>query len=118
MPNPVVHFEVAGKDAAALQQFYGDVFGWRIDTDNPMNYGIVDNGGEGINGGIGAAGESEGHVTFYVSVDDINRSLETIEARGGRTIMPRMEMPGIVTLAHFADPEGHLIGLVESTSPS
>ncbi len=27
MPNPVVHFEILGPDAAALQQFYADPSG-------------------------------------------------------------------------------------------
>lgn len=66
MGNPVVHFEVTGKDAGKLQQFYSELFGWEIKADNPMNYGIVDTGGEGINGGIAAAQGSDGHLTFYV----------------------------------------------------
>ena len=57
MGDPVIHFEVVGRDGAKLQQFYGDVFGWKIDASNPMKYGIVDNGGEGINGGVGEADE-------------------------------------------------------------
>jgi predicted enzyme related to lactoylglutathione lyase len=28
MGNPVVHFEVVGKDAQALQSFYKDAFDW------------------------------------------------------------------------------------------
>ena len=47
MGNPVVHFEVLGKDGEALQSFYSDLFDWKINADNPMNYGIVDTGGEG-----------------------------------------------------------------------
>jgi predicted enzyme related to lactoylglutathione lyase len=51
MPNPVVHFEVTGKDGKKLQDFYGGIFGWNVDADNPMNYGIVSN--EDTGGGIG-----------------------------------------------------------------
>ena len=46
MGNPVVHFEVMGKDGEALKKFYGDLFGWTINSDNPMNYGVVDVGEE------------------------------------------------------------------------
>ena len=113
MGNPVIHFEVTGKDGAKLQKFYADAFDWKIDANNPMNYGIVDNGGEGINGGVGAAAEGDGHVTFYVNVPDINAHLEKIEKLGGRTVMGREEIDGVVTLAMFADPEGHVIGLTE-----
>ena len=54
MPNPVVHFEVIGKDGQKLQRFYGQVFEWDIKADNPMQYGMISGGeGGGIGGGIG-----------------------------------------------------------------
>ena len=51
MGQPVVHFEILGKDPKKLQGFYGDLFGWHIDANNPMNYGIVDTHGEGGSAG-------------------------------------------------------------------
>jgi predicted enzyme related to lactoylglutathione lyase len=113
MGNPVIHFEVVGKDGSKLQQFYSDLFDWDIKADNPMNYGIVDNGGEGINGGVGQAPDGTGHVTWYVQVDDINEYLQKAEGIGGKTVMPRTEMD-MVTLALVADPEGNVVGLVEA----
>jgi predicted enzyme related to lactoylglutathione lyase len=65
MPNPVVHFEALGLDGPALIKFYKEAFDWKINADNKMGYGVVDNGGEGINGGIGQ-GTPEGggnHIT-------------------------------------------------------
>lgn len=47
MGMPVVHFEVLGSDAAALQHFYSELFDWTIRTDNPLGYGLVDTGVEG-----------------------------------------------------------------------
>lgn len=41
MGQPVVHFEIIGRDAEQLQSYYSELFGWEIDSDNPMNYGIV-----------------------------------------------------------------------------
>ena len=49
MGQPVVHFEVIGKDGQQLQHFYADLFGWKIDADNPLNYGSVEDAG--ITGG-------------------------------------------------------------------
>lgn len=40
MPNPVTWFEIVGKDGKALQDFYSNLFGWEINANNPMNYGI------------------------------------------------------------------------------
>ena len=113
MANPVVHFEVMGGDGPALQSFYRDVFGWKVDANNPMNYGIVDNGGEGINGGISGSPDGTSHATFYVQVDDPQAALDQIEKLGGQTIMPVMAVPGGPTIAMFTDPEGNRVGLVK-----
>jgi uncharacterized protein len=112
MGNPVVHFEVVGSDGAKLQEFYGDLFGWKISADNPQNYGIVDNGGEGINGGVGQAPDGSRQVTWYVQVGNIADCLRKAEEMGGKVVMPRTEMD-MVTMAMMADPEGNVVGLVE-----
>jgi uncharacterized protein len=114
MANPVVHFEVVGKDANALQNFYKKAFGWEMQSMMPQ-YAMARPGGEGgINGGIGAAMDGgKGHVTFYIAVDDLNAALKKIESLGGRKISEPMDVPGGPTIAMFADPEGHVIGLVK-----
>jgi predicted enzyme related to lactoylglutathione lyase len=113
MGRPVVHFEILGNDGARLQAFYSELFDWRIDSNNPMNYGIVDTRGEGgINGGISASPEGA-RVTVYVQVDDLQAHLDAAERLGGRVVMPVTEIPGTVTLAQFADPDGNVIGLVK-----
>lgn len=117
MPNPVMHFEVmAAQNVDAVRKFYADAFGWKVDADNPMDYGLVDTGaGIGINGGIGApmpGGPS--YATFYVAVDDLAAALERIESLGGKTAVPPMDIPdGKVSIAMFTDPAGNLIGLVK-----
>jgi predicted enzyme related to lactoylglutathione lyase len=82
MGNPVVRFEVIGKDGKQLRDYYSQLFGWDIDAGNPMDYGIVnrdgntDGAGLGIGGGIGTAhAGGAGHVTFYVAVPDVEAAL-------------------------------------------
>jgi predicted enzyme related to lactoylglutathione lyase len=117
MGNPVVHFEVVGKDAQALQSFYKDAFDWQMETAIP-NYTIAHPGGEGgINGGIGATMDGgAGHVTFYVAVSDLEAALSKIEGLGGSTVMEPSDVPEGPRIAMFADPEGHLVGLVKADS--
>ena len=118
MPNPVTHFEITGKDGKALQEFYGKLFDWHVDANNPMNYGMVDTHGKGINGGI-SSGDGSGmqsYVTVYVEVDDTDAYLKKAAAMGGKTIMETTVIPNAVTMAMFADPEGHIIGLIKSGS--
>lgn len=112
MPNPVVHFEATGKDGNKLRNFYGETFGWKFDVMQPMDYGMVDNGGRGINGGVGTG--SEATSTVYIEVPDLQAALDAVGSAGGKTMNPPMEIPGVVSLAHFTDPEGNMIGLVKA----
>lgn len=114
MAYPVVHFEVVGKDLATLQGFYGDLFGWKMQAMPELGYAMVEKEGEGIAGGIGAMqdGGGEGHVTFYVQAADLQAVLDKAESLGGKTVMPVTDLE-MVTLAMFADPEGHVVGLVK-----
>jgi predicted enzyme related to lactoylglutathione lyase len=121
MGQPVVHFEVIGKDAKALQSFYSDMFDWEIDADNPMSYGVVQReanvnaDGVGIGGGVGGPGPEgyEGHVTFYVEVPDVGEALKKAEGLGGTGVMgPEKVMEG-VEIGMLTDPEGHVIGLIK-----
>jgi predicted enzyme related to lactoylglutathione lyase len=113
MADPVLHFEIQSSDAPKLQQFYGDAFGWKIDANNPMNYGMVEAGKDGIGGGIAPSMSGENLVTFYIQVDDIPGSLEKIEKLGGKTLLPEMDVPDGPTIAMFSDPQGNTIGLVK-----
>jgi uncharacterized protein len=123
MGQPVVHFEVLAKDGDKLKSYYAELFGWQIDSNNPMGYGIVDREGNvnadgvGIGGGVGPAPEGyDGHVTFYVEVPDVEAALANAERLGGTRMMgPDQVMEGL-ELGLFNDPEGHLIGLVKSAS--
>jgi uncharacterized protein len=113
MAHPVVHFEVSGRDLDKLQSFYGDLFGWNIQkVPGAMPYAMVEKDGDGIGGGIGQAPNGNGHVTFYVDADDPQAVLDKAEQLGGKTIMPVTELPQ-VTIALFADPEGHVIGIAK-----
>src|SRR5262249_51659650 len=115
MAHPVMWFEVVGKDGEALQKFYGQLFGWTFDTNNPMKYGMVQTGSDkGIPGGVGQAEtDMPTRTTFYVETPDVPRSLDTAVRLGGKVLMPRTAMPD-VTLGMFRDPEGHIVGLVEA----
>jgi uncharacterized protein len=118
MPDPVIFFEVLGKDGGALRQFYSDLFGWSVTlAPAPMDYGMVASDDAGIQGGIGADPEGgPGHTTFYVHADDPQATLDRVEALGGRTVLPPTQLPGGGVIAMFSDPEGHKIGLYKPAS--
>jgi uncharacterized protein len=120
MGQPVVHFEVVGKDGTKLQNYYGELFGWEMDADNPMNYGMVAREGNlgrdgvGIGGGVGQGPEGYGgHVTFYVAVPDVEEALQKAESLGGERVMGPEDIMGQVVLGQFKDPEGNMVGVVQ-----
>ncbi|HEV8574729.1 MAG TPA: VOC family protein [Dehalococcoidia bacterium] len=117
MANPVTWFEVTGKDGKKLQDFYSGVFGWKIDANNPMQYGIVDNEGQGISGGVSGGDGGSNQVTFYIGVDNPQAYLDKVASNGGKTVVAVTVVPGMVTFAQFADPEGNIVGLVDAAGP-
>ena len=117
MPNPVVHFEIMGPDGPALQNFYRELFGWKVDPNNEWQYGMVETGGEGgINGGIAGNpdGASGGRVTVYAAVDDLQAYLDKAERLGAKVVMPVTDM-GDFAIAMFADPAGNITRLTGPT---
>jgi predicted enzyme related to lactoylglutathione lyase len=117
MPK-VTHFEILGTDAKKLQDFYAGLFDWQIDANNPMNYGIVAPTDNGIGGGISDSQDGKPAVTIYVEVDNVQPYLDKAVSMGGKVIMPRTVLPGMVTFAQFQDPQGNVVGLAETEVPA
>lgn len=117
--NPIVHWEIMGNDADNQRDFYGTVFDWTFRTvEGFEGYHMTADEKLGVGGAVGrGSDEIPNYLTLYVQVDDIDQTLETIEAKGGKTVMPRNEIPGMVTYALFRDPAGNLVGLVEAVTP-
>jgi predicted enzyme related to lactoylglutathione lyase len=124
MGQPVVHFEIIGTDPARLRGYYADLFGWEFDTSGPVapavseggNYGFTEGGrtgdGTGIPGGVGGGADYPSRVLFYVGVPDVEAALRRAEDLGGTRRMGPQRAPGTeLTVGHFTDPEGNLIGV-------
>lgn len=119
MANPVVWFEILGKDGKKLRQFYGDVFGWKYEVMENMDYGMTNTGSEkGIQGGVGKSEGGVSWATFYIEVLDVKAALKAVEQKGGKVVVPYTEVPNTVKFAVFADPEGNTVGLVQANSGS
>ena len=114
MAAPVVHFEIMGGSGNELETFYGGLFGWKINSNNPMKYGMVETGGGpgGINGGVGPLRDGGKRVSIYARVSDLEATLGRVEKLGGKTVLPPTEVPGGPKLALFADPAGNVTGLL------
>ena len=118
MPNPVVHFQIESSDPDKTREFFTDVFGWQIRLVPEIDYALVDTQSDtGIMGGIGASQDGQSHVSFYIQVDDPQAALDRAVTAGASEIMPVTVIPGVVTVAMFAEPTGANVGLVASETP-
>jgi predicted enzyme related to lactoylglutathione lyase len=123
MGQPVVHFEIIGKDPAKLREYFGELFGWEFDVPSPVSetvsdpaqYGFVDrmttSDGTGIPGGVGGGTGYEGHAVFYIAVPDVEAALQKAEDLGGKRRMGPERSPSGLVVGHFTDPEGNLVGV-------
>jgi predicted enzyme related to lactoylglutathione lyase len=123
VPNPVVHFEVIGKDPDRLRGYFGELFGWQFDTPSPVaaevsdpaTYGFLDlvatADGTGIRGGVGGGPAFPPHAVFYVGVPDVEAALQRAETLGGTRVMGPVTSPNGLVVGHFTDPEGNLLGV-------
>ena len=110
--HPIVHLEISTKNAAASAKFYSEVFGWKIEVDPRFDYHqFAAEGGPG--GGFVNVDEHTkvGDVIPYLAADDVDAMLKKVEQAGGKTLLPKTEIPGVGWYALFADPTGNRIGL-------
>ncbi|MGH3649124.1 MAG: VOC family protein [Acidimicrobiia bacterium] len=116
--NPIVHWELIGADGNALKTFYSGLFDWTFSTPEGFDsYHFTEGDDMGVNGAVGQGREDmPDYQALYVRVADIVSKLGEVESLGGSTVMPRTEIPGVVTYALFRDPAGNLVGLVEGES--
>lgn len=115
MGQPIAMFEVVSPNLERAQQFYSDLFDWKVDVDPSMGgYGLVDTGAEGsIIGGIGPSmAPGDAGVKVYVRVDDLAAYLDRAEHLGGRRLVEPTQLPGdFGWFAVLADPDGNQVGL-------
>lgn len=120
MTNPIVHFEIMGRDGAKLHGFYRDVFAWEgSPVEGFDNYFVMDGADVGgMGGAVGQGSETmPAYTAMYLGVDSVDDHLSRVQAAGGEVVIPKQVVPGVVTFAMFRDPAGNLMGLAENETP-
>ncbi len=117
MGNQFAHVEIGARDLEKARGFYEKVFDWKIEVTlmgEGEPYGLIDTGtppGGGLF--VPPPGVPTG-ITIYIDVDNIEETLGKIEATGGKTMMPRQQVPGVGWFAIFSDLDGNVLGLWQS----
>ena len=113
MTTPIVHFEFAGPDEAALHRFYGDLFDWPVSAMGP-GYATVETPDGSPNGALREAETAE--FAIRVQVNDLDAAVANGVELGGSIVMPPTDN-GYVKKAQLADPAGNLITLIAADKP-
>ena len=111
MSAPVTQWQIVTTDPDTLGKFYGDLFGWKIRTNNALGYREIATGS--IDGGLWPAPPgAASFVQLFVAVPDVDASVARAIAMGARLIVPVTALPDGDVMAVLADPMGVTFGLV------
>ncbi len=114
MGNPLTHWQIISKDPDGAAGFYKELFGWKVDTANRLNYRMIDtqSDGKGVPGGIWP-GPPEGHalVQLFVEVDDVDAAAEKATELGAAVVMGKQVLPDGDEMAIIHDSFGITFGL-------
>lgn len=116
----IIHVEIPSKDVKKNSKFYADVFGWKLTDYEGQNYILFDPA-EAPGGGFPEVDNKLNkidRVLVYIQSDDIEADLKKIGSLGGKTVLPKTEIPTIGWFAVFTDPEGNTLALYTSMNPS
>jgi predicted enzyme related to lactoylglutathione lyase len=113
--------DLATTDVAGAKAFYGGLFGWAFHdeaTDQGSDYTMCLRNGVPVAGMMPqspdmAAAGLPSLWTSYVSVTDVDATLEAVAAAGGSVMMPAMTVMEAGRMAMIGDPTGAVIALWE-----
>jgi predicted enzyme related to lactoylglutathione lyase len=118
-PNPVAWFEIPVTNMARAKAFYEHVLGVRLES---MQMGPADMAMfPSAQGPAGCLIKSDGYTPshagtlLYFAVGDIAGTLAKAEGRGGKTLVPKMDIGEFGFVAHFEDSEGNRVALHSQT---
>ena len=123
---PVTWFEIFGPDPARSRQFYGELFGWKMDASGLPDYAVADTGtSRGIQGGIGGGAQARWAIV-YAAVPDLDHTLRRVADLGGSPVLgsgtgelkaaARTALygsAGDMRTAEFRDPAGNVFGVYQ-----
>ena len=119
---PAGHFcwyDLNTTDWEAARTFYCELFGWSDNGVMPDSPGGTYWMFKGQSGDRSLGGMSNmaarmnlpPHWLCYITVDDLDGTIERLKAKGGKVLNGPMEVPGGDRIAHAMDPQGSAIAL-------
>jgi uncharacterized protein len=112
----ICYVEIPAVDIRRSSGFYEKVFGWTIRRRGDGSTAFDDTVGE-VSGSwvVGRPPSSQPGVLFYIMVDSVAATADTVTANGGQIVQAiGADAPEIT--ARFRDPGGNVIGLYQEPS--
>jgi len=126
MRNPhgdFIWYELLTNNPDAAKRFYDPVAGWVIDPHaaGDIDYRMIIAGDGPVGGTMTLTPEMTAHGAKptwlgYIGVDDVDATIATLEARGGRVLTPAFDMAGVGRIAMACDPQGNPFYLMRGAS--
>ncbi|HEV2567732.1 VOC family protein [Sphingomonas sp.] len=116
-----IWYELMTTDASAAEGFYSGLLGWTFDGDPHYRHITAS---EGMVGGLlpltpeMTSGGARPAWVAYIDVADVDRTVATIEAQGGRVLMPARDMENVGRMAMVTDPQGAPFYVMHPTPPA
>lgn len=105
--------ELNTTDYESAWKFYSQLFNWKHKSSMEMGpmgtYFMFTDQSEKTKGGMSNVAKSMNmppHWLHYVTVDDVNATLERVKRSGGKVINGPMDIPGNDVIAQCQDPQG------------
>lgn len=112
MPAEIVHIEFKSANFARTAEFYARLFDWQTEQNGSGSYMKLNAGGSGPTAGWVRADliQAPAPVAF-LAVDDLEKTLQAVEAAGGRVLVRSQPFAGGGEVGLFVDPDGNVLGL-------
>ncbi len=129
--DPVVHFEMPYEDPRRMAQFYQSVFGWKTQMlgEDMGSYVLATTVESDARPGSPAGAIDGGfypkkpdwpsqYPSIVIAVDDIEKSMDDVQAAGGEVLGEPMDIPGIGLYVSFLDTEGNRSSILQPAAES
>lgn len=121
IPGKFIWFDLITPDPLAAQAFYGKVFGWNFQPVAGASDYTAIAAGDRLVGGVfqpvaGAGSPVGTRWLGFVSVRDVREAISRLGGMGFTTVLPATEVPGRGIQAVVRDPQGAVVGLLQSSS--
>lgn len=118
MEPSITHFEIYGDEPSHIAEFYGEVFGWKVERmpgidywrifphaneSGPLHGGVTYRTIPGLNGWL-----------LYINVTSLDETVELVKKLGGSVVRAKSAVARVAWVTIVADPANNIFGVWQS----